>query len=159
MLPEESPTAYELWRDKRVTQTKMPSLESITPMTPLRLAVAAALAYPDGSMTMSGLRREARRGRLSIERIAGKDYTTLSDIEQMRVRCRVEAKVRDSGSAPPDGMLPDAEFAKRSGSYSTATGISPQDALRMKLLKRKSSSPNTSRKNMSPIAASAILRT
>jgi hypothetical protein len=27
--------------------------------TPLRLAVAAVLAYPDGSMTASGLRREA----------------------------------------------------------------------------------------------------
>jgi hypothetical protein len=32
--------------------------------TPLRLSVAAAVAYPDGSMTASGLRREARRGRL-----------------------------------------------------------------------------------------------
>lgn len=27
--------------------------------TPLRLTIAAALAYPDGSMTASGLRREA----------------------------------------------------------------------------------------------------
>jgi hypothetical protein len=33
--------------------------------TPLRLNVAAALAYPDGSMTASGLRREAARGALS----------------------------------------------------------------------------------------------
>ena len=36
--------------------------------TPLRLAVAAAV--PDGSMTASGLRREAARGRLVIERTA-----------------------------------------------------------------------------------------
>jgi hypothetical protein len=50
--------------------------EKIGPHTPLRLAVAAAIAYPDGSMTASGLRREHRRGRLIIERTAGKDYTT-----------------------------------------------------------------------------------
>jgi hypothetical protein len=46
--------------------------------TPLRLAVAAAIAYPDGSMTASGLRREAAKGRLVVERTAGKDYTTLA---------------------------------------------------------------------------------
>jgi hypothetical protein len=43
---------------------------------PLRLAVAAKVAFPDGSMSASGLRREAQRGRLVIERIAGKDYTS-----------------------------------------------------------------------------------
>jgi len=51
---------------------------------PLRLAVAVKAAFPDGSMTASGLRREARRGHLVIERIAGKDYTTLNAIEEMR---------------------------------------------------------------------------
>jgi hypothetical protein len=54
----------------------------ISGTTPLRLAVAAALAYPDGSMTASGLRREAARGRLAIERTAGKDYTMLAAIEE-----------------------------------------------------------------------------
>jgi len=44
---------------------------------PLRLAVAAKVAFPDGSMSASGLRREAQRGRLVIERIAGKDYTSV----------------------------------------------------------------------------------
>jgi hypothetical protein len=34
--------------------------------TSLRLSVAAALAFPDGAMTASGLRREAARGRLVI---------------------------------------------------------------------------------------------
>jgi hypothetical protein len=41
-----------------------------------------SLAFPDGSMSASGLRREAARGRLVIERIAGKDYTTLANIER-----------------------------------------------------------------------------
>ncbi|MCW2229340.1 hypothetical protein [Bradyrhizobium elkanii] len=48
--------------------------ENIGPNEPLRLSVAAAVAFPDGSMTASGLRRENARGRLIIERIAGKDY-------------------------------------------------------------------------------------
>ena len=43
-------------------------------------------------MTASGLRREGARGRLVIERIAGKDYTTLANIERMRELCRVAAK-------------------------------------------------------------------
>jgi hypothetical protein len=43
-------------------------------------------------MSPSGLRREGARGRLVIERIAGKDYTTLANIERMRELCRVQAK-------------------------------------------------------------------
>src|SRR5580704_8620056 len=75
--------------------------DQVRPDAPLRLSVAAAVAFPDGSMTPSGLRREAGRGRLMIERIAGKDYTTLANIERMRQLCRVEARVPTCGSAPP----------------------------------------------------------
>jgi hypothetical protein len=71
----------------------IPPPDKVTPDTPLRLEIAAALAFPDGSMTASGLRREGARGRLTIERIAGKDFTTLAHIERMRELCRVEAKV------------------------------------------------------------------
>ena len=42
--------------------------------TPLRLKEAAMLAFPNGGMTAGGLRREAKRGRLVIERVAGTDY-------------------------------------------------------------------------------------
>jgi hypothetical protein len=51
----------------------VPSPDQINPETPLRLSIAAALGFPDGSMTASGLRREAARSRLMIERIAGKE--------------------------------------------------------------------------------------
>ena len=37
----------------------LPPRDQIADDTPLRLAVAAALEYPDGSMTAGGLRREA----------------------------------------------------------------------------------------------------
>jgi hypothetical protein len=52
-----------------------------TDTTPLRLKTAAEVAFPGGGMTASGLRHEAVRGRLVVERIAGKDYTTLQAID------------------------------------------------------------------------------
>jgi hypothetical protein len=86
----------------------VPNRNDVSSDTPLRLVIAAALAFPDGSMTASGLRREAAHGRLVVERIAGKDYTTLANIERMRELCRVEVKVPDCGSedvgeGPPNG--------------------------------------------------------
>ena len=71
----------------------------ITDETPLRLAEAAAIAFPDGSMSASGLRLEADRGRLVIYRVAGKNYTTLANIKRMIDRCPRERRVRGCGSA------------------------------------------------------------
>ena len=74
---------------------KVPARDQIAPDTPLRLGIAAALAFPDGSMTASGLRREAAKGRLAIERVAGKDYTTLAAIAEMRELCRKSTRGHD----------------------------------------------------------------
>ena len=60
----------------------------ITPNTPLRLADAVKIAFPMGGMTVAGLRRERDRNRLVIEKIAGKEFTTLVHIERMRELCR-----------------------------------------------------------------------
>jgi hypothetical protein len=109
----------------------MPPPEKITPDTPLRLEIAATLAFPDGSMTAAGLRRESARGRLVVERIAGKDFTTLRNIENMRELCRVQAKAHDSicaGRAQGSG-------ARRSGLSGTGDAISPRDALEARLTK------------------------
>lgn len=75
--------------------TQEQDFNSIGPDTPLRLKAAAAIAFPDGSMTASGLRREIGRGRLAYERIANKDFTTLRNIEQMRAACRGHRKEYD----------------------------------------------------------------
>jgi hypothetical protein len=115
----------------------LPKREEITPDTPLRLAVAAAVAFPDGSMTASGLRRESLRGRLVVERIAGKLFTSLIEIERMRERCRVKVEVPDSGSGQPVVTM-DGSSPMPFGSSSTAAGTSPRDALSTKLAKRKS---------------------
>jgi hypothetical protein len=112
---------------------RLPLPEQVKPNTPLRLSVAAALAFPDGSMTASGLRREGARGRLAIERVAGKDYTTLANIERMRELCRVETKVPGCGSARLDGTRPVKSSRVQYGSSSTTASTSPQDALRAKL--------------------------
>jgi hypothetical protein len=105
---------------------------------PLRLAVAASLAYPDGSMSASGLRREAAKGRLVIERTAGKDYTTLRAIEEMRERCRVNASGHACGSGRNGETSKEGSFPKARGSSSTEEGTSPRDVLRAKLKMQKS---------------------
>lgn len=56
--------------DRLANQTGDAKGRTVTPTDPLRLSVAAALAFPDGSMTASGLRRERDRERLIVERIA-----------------------------------------------------------------------------------------
>ena len=50
---------------------------------------------------VAGLRRERDRNRLIIEKIAGKEFTTLAHIERMRELCRDEARVLGSNSRPP----------------------------------------------------------
>jgi hypothetical protein len=80
-------------RDKDATNSEV---GAVTPTTPLRLEVAARLAFPDGSMKLAGLRREIARGRLAYEMICGRHYTTLADIEDMRKLCRVAVKVHTS---------------------------------------------------------------
>src|SRR5947209_13284627 len=88
------------------------------PDAPLRLSIAAKLAFPDGSMTVSGLRREAARGRLRLERIAGKDFTTLADIKRMRELCRVQTKALDFSNGSQDIVVENSS-PKLSGSSKT----------------------------------------
>ncbi len=109
----------------------LPRLDAISRETPLRLAVAAALAYPDGSMTASGLRREADRCRLVIERTAGKDYTTLASIERMRALCRPAKGIRlwlRPEERNPDGTLRKrAVWVIRDGPRKISTGCAAPD--------------------------------
>jgi len=117
-------------------------LAHVGPDTPLRLSIAAALAFPDGSMSASGLRREAARGRLVIERIAGKDFTTLANIERMRELCRVEAKVPGSTSA--ERVPTEEEVTHQSGSSATEAAKRAQAVLHATLLEQSEPSPRIS---------------
>jgi hypothetical protein len=120
--------------------------------TPLRLARAADLAFPGGGMTAAGLRREAGRGRLTIERVAGKDYVTLAEIEAMRERCRREARGLDSGSARPGAAK------NPSGLSETDESGSALAAAQMIADKLKNNSPPISPKSISRRASAAVIR-
>jgi hypothetical protein len=63
-----------------------------------RLAEAAQIAFPGGGMTAAGLRREWKRGRLVISRIAGKDFTTVNHIRGMIEQCHVSQSPLDCGN-------------------------------------------------------------
>lgn len=71
--------------------------DNIDPDEPLRLKDAIKFGFPHGGMTVSGLQNEARAGRLVIEKIANKNFTSLRAIEEMRKLCRVKAEGRVSG--------------------------------------------------------------
>ncbi|WP_421614091.1 excisionase [Agrobacterium tumefaciens] len=89
---------------------------SPAPNDPLRLAEAAKIAFPDGSITENSLRREIRRGNLAREIIAGKIYVTLNDIADMRARCRENPRGHASTSAA-------VRAGRQSGSSSTADSL------------------------------------
>jgi hypothetical protein len=119
--------------------------------TPLRLSVAAAFAFPDGSMSAAGLRREHARGRLVIERVAGRDYTTMRAIQEMRRQChvhrRVPASTEDGGAAE-----------KSPGSFETANTRKAQATLSTTLKELKQRSKSISRESEGALAQVVRLR-
>ncbi|WP_244471998.1 excisionase [Prosthecomicrobium hirschii] len=125
------------------------SLDDIDDDTPLRLDVAAALAFPDGSMTRSGLRKEAQRGRLVIERIAGKDYVTMAAIREMRSRCRADANRPASTSGSAGAAIP-------CGSSSTDRLRSGQAAVLAMAAELKKHSRRTSPASTAPTSGTVI---
>jgi hypothetical protein len=102
----------------------------ITPDTPLPLEEALKIAFPRGGMTVSGLRREAARGRLVIEKIANRHFTTLRHIEEMRERCRDIPKEYASGLNQKREMQRVGSQGERHGSFETERRKSALDALR-----------------------------
>ena len=65
------------------------SVADVDPNAPLLLGTAARLAFPDGAVSAATLKRQHRKGLLVIERIGGRDFTTLNAIDEMRRLCRV----------------------------------------------------------------------
>jgi hypothetical protein len=114
-----------------------------------RSSPQAQFIWPDGKR-----RRSCARGRLVIERIAGKDFTTLRHIERMRELCRVEAKEQGSGFARSDEARLASVVMPQPGSFSTVTSTSAQAALRTKLQQRRKNLRPTSRQTISPTAKS-----
>jgi hypothetical protein len=135
---------------------QIPDASQITLDTPLRLAAAAALAFPNGGMTVSGLRKERDAKRLATELVAGKEYTTLRNIERMRAACRDLRKARVSTSSPRVETPAAASLAQRAGSSATAPVCTPQDALLTKLQTLINPLPNTSAKRTARRAPNVV---
>ena len=110
--------------------------------TPFRLAEAAAIAFPNGGMTVSGFAAR-RHAAAQIERLPNKDYCTLAAIDDMRALCLVPPKALASGSGPRRQTMPVNSPADRPGSSATEGAVSPQAALEMKLEKLKGVLPPT----------------
>src|SRR6267154_280343 len=110
--------------------------DNIDPDEPLRLKDAIKFGFPHGGMTVSGLRNEARAGRLVIEKIANKNFTSLRAIEEMRKSCRVKVEDRVSGGEKSVGKAVQSLRGEH-GLLSTVASITPQAALLAKIEKRK----------------------
>jgi hypothetical protein len=133
---------------RRTRKVNIP--DSAGPDTMLRLEAAAALAFPDGSMTVASLRREAAAGRLAVFRIAGKDFTTLADVLEMKSKCRVPAKAQGSLSRR-------RKIDSGSGSSATASEPSAQAALKAAAKTLKESLRSTSPESTTPRPAGAAV--
>lgn len=120
----------------------------ITDDDPVRLNDAVTMFFPAGGMTLSALRTEAKKGRLVVERIAGKDFVTRRAINEMRRQCR------DQGSRHASSSEKTGEGA--SGSSGTAEAMSAQDALRIRLTKPPMHSKAISRKGTGPTRRNVV---
>lgn len=129
-------------QEKRQLDEHRKLAAQVNDSTPMRLADAARVAFPDGSMTAAGLRTEARRGRLAIMRVAGKDYTTLADLRDMMQQCRVTPKARYSGSSRNGATLPGTPLTPEYIELSTAAAMAALEATI--LAARKKPLPTTS---------------
>ena len=112
--------------------------DNIHPDDPLRLKDAIKHGFRHGGMTVSGLKREAAKGRLVIERIANKDFTTLRSIQEMRDQCRVRVEARTSGGERSVATVKSLSPKER-GLLSIVASITPRDALLAKISKRTNS--------------------
>jgi hypothetical protein len=113
--------------------------------TPLRLGVVAA----QFGLTAAALRTEAKRGRLVISRVAGKDWTSVAEVQRMFGLCRSAPKESGFSFDRPEATK------SRLGLSETAQSRSARDSLSLTLSRLKDSSPTTWPANISPTGRAA----
>jgi len=127
------------------------TVSAITPTTPLRLALAAEIAFPGGGVTVATLRREGAKGRLAIERIGNRDFTTLAAIDSMRSLCRVTPEAPTYGSGLPVNARQVSTLPYGSSETPDTSAALASALAHVERLKRRS--PNTSPANTRRLAA------
>ncbi len=125
--------------------------DPVAPDALLRLDIAAKLAFPDGSIVLSSLKREVARGRLTIWRVANKDMTTLAEIRSMVERCRVQPSRPAYGSdqAPP--------IESRSGSSSMEDVRSARAAAKLRVQRLRDGFSSTSPRSAIPTPSQGVV--
>src|SRR5205823_5004765 len=126
--------------------------DQVGPDTLLRLKDAVSIAFPMGGMTVSGLRKERNRGRLAVEKIAGREFTTLRNIEQMRAQCREAQKVQGFGSNQTNGLGTENFCGALPGSLETDRARSARAALQTTAQGLSKRSRNTLARSTKPPA-------
>ena len=130
---------------------------ALTPTTPLRLEKAAQLAFPDGSISASTLRRMIVAGKLDAELIAGKYFVTLAAIGEMRNRCRVQAKVPASGYSPHAGTKPVGPSNRACGASETGDSSEALASARAILRTLKAPSETTSPASTERLESASVI--
>jgi len=135
---------------------------AITDNTPLRLERALEIGFPEGGMSVSGLRKERDRGTLAVMMIAGKEFTTLADLREMMIRCRERQK--DQGFTPsrkhatrkPGSSSRTLSGSSETGALSAARASALQIAER---LQRKQKTPlvNTSPRGTGHLESATVV--
>jgi hypothetical protein len=125
---------------------------------PLRLDIAAKIAFPDGTMGAAGLRKERDKGHLVTELIAGKEYVTLAAIAAMRKICREQRKARASSGVMKAEKQTVPCAAGPAGSSATAQPSSALAAALATANALKNGSPVTSPKSTSRSASGVAIQ-
>ena len=117
----------------------------------LLLSVAAAIEFPDGSISRSSLEREWKRGNLTCARVAGKLMTSRNNIAEMVEKCRAAPPPPVSGCDQP------RETAPLSGASLRADGEQALIALNQRLKPQKPSLPTTSPRAAPPPSKNNVI--
>jgi len=126
----------------------------------LRLEDAAKLGFPHIHMTASGLRTEAKKGRLALYRVAGKDFTTLADIERMKEKCRIQERASASTSREQGATAKASSLNAACGAFETDASKSALDSARARLTTLRNSKtplPTTSRPSGKSHATATVI--
>jgi len=147
------------WNYGKPAKRRIPIPKDAGPDTMLRLAVAARIAFPDGSMSVGALRRAGAAGRLRTYRLAGKDFTTLADIQNMREAassCQDQAKALNSIFATPSDPVERGDGSSSTEHHPASESNKALAHLKVIAQRLKKPLPNTSPQNTSQISAVVI---
>jgi hypothetical protein len=120
----------------------------------ISLATAAALVFPDGTVTETSLRTEYRAGRLRCFKVAGKLLTTETAVREMLTQCHAAPK------APACISAKLAQATRQSGLSETDSAKLAQAAAKgiaagLKKRSQRTSPPSTTRpSNVTTLARS-----